>query len=152
MSSTFSEKVGYLRDRVKNAWGQLRRGEFRAIVQNLGIEFGHRAEAVKGKAKHHAILTSRAARLSAMRAQHRLQHMRAGGASEAISVEEHFDLAPPEQLIPDSAFRNRRKLVPPSEVPTTQRLYTMTPPVEDAQVLLKTLTTISNSLLTTQSR
>lgn len=127
MSSNFSDKLEYVKERAVNAVDMLRKGEFGLILHNLKIELGHRAEAVSGKARHSAILAGRTARISsrqlqqkAREAQARLSKVNVGSGA---SAEQSFDDTPIDQVIPDSAFRNRRKLVPASHRPTGARLY-----------------------------
>lgn len=129
MSSNFSDKLGYVKERAVNAIDMLRKGEFGLILHNAKIELGHRAEAIRGKTRHSAIIAGRTVRISsrqlqqkAREAQGKLGSMRTGSAA-ASTAEQSFDDTPVDQVIPDSAFRNRRKLVPPSHRPTAARLY-----------------------------
>lgn len=143
MSSESSAKLGYLKERIVNAYGMLRRGEFGLIVRNLGVEANHRIEAVSGKTRHNTIIAARTVRISARQARLKLQQMR---SPEHIPVEENFDTAPSDQVIPDSAFRNRRKLIPPSPRPTGARLYRVTDLQVDGKKLLSALSAISDAI------
>lgn len=46
--SSLSKKLGYLRDRLVNAWWMIREGRFRLMVKSVFIELGHRREALEG--------------------------------------------------------------------------------------------------------
>jgi len=150
MPSNLSDKIGYLQERVRNAVAMLRRGEFRLIARNFGIEIGHRAEAVRGKMRHHAVITSRAATISARQAQQKIRQLRAG-AAEAAPGDAPFDEVPVDQIIPDSAFRNSRKLVPASPCATNQRQCPGNVKDAEAQIYLDTLQTIADALQPTKS-
>ena len=61
MPSSFSEKIGYLRERARNAYAMLRRGEFGLMADGFRKELSLRGQTVREKARHHAIITTRTA-------------------------------------------------------------------------------------------
>lgn len=129
MSSKLSDKINYVKERAVNAIDMLRKGEFGLILHNFKVELGHRVDALSGKARHTAIIAGRTARISTRQLQEKARDAQqklltsGSGSAAAAATERSFDDTPVDEVIPDSAFRNRRKLVPPSIRPTGARLY-----------------------------
>lgn len=145
MPSSLSEKIGYLRERARNAYAMLRRGEFGLMAEGVRKELSLRGQTVREKARHHAVITTRTAKISARQAQHRLRQITASQA-DVPPEQAHFDEAPVDQVIPDSAFRNSRKLVPASPCPTSQRVHAASLADDGTDALLDTLQSLADAV------
>lgn len=155
MSSNGSEQMGYVKDRAANALAQLRRGEFGLILHNFKVELLHRIDAITGKTRHSAIIAGRTVKISALQAQqkareaqHKFREVRAQHThgEPPPALEQHFDQILVEEVVPDSAFRNSRKLVPASVRPTGARLYKVEHLEADAEALFDQLVAVGDDV------
>lgn len=145
--ASLSAKLSYVKDRVVNAYGMLRRGEFNTMASSAKQELDHRWEYLSGKTRHYGILGARSVRIAGLQARHhsilaarRMRHLRAPAAgveSAPAGLEE------PNRLIPFSAFVNRRKVVPSSYSPTRMEPYEPASLDIDKSALLNSLSAIA---------
>lgn len=149
MASSIADKIGYFKDRCVNAFWMLRRGELGLIVKNAGVEFKHRFNSVSGALRHNWIIFFRTIRIRFLQTRHKVSRIGVQAEEgEPVTIEDHMI----EEVIPDSAFKNRRKLLPPTPGFTQQRLHTVGPLKADGAQLLSLLETITAELAPTKLR
>lgn len=143
MSSIQDSKIGYVKDRCVNAYWMLRRGELGTIAKSAGVELSHRLAQMRGSVHHQGVIFFRTIRISLQNGRQSVTALAHRGTGDDGIEHVHAIAA---EVVPDSAFINRRKVLPASYQPTLSRMHIVDNLKTDSQQLIAQLADIRETV------